>query len=108
MMDKLYQVRLEEIFEGPMDLLIHLIRKNDLDIYDIPIALITDQYLTYIDWMKSMNVDVAGDFILMAATLTQIKSRMLLPLHGAEDDEEGGGSFSPGGGYSRDETLYDL
>ena len=78
-MEKPYQIRLEEIFEGPMDLLIHLIRKNDLDIYDIPIALITDQYLQYLELMKSMNIDYAGDFLLMASTLTQIKSRMLLP-----------------------------
>jgi segregation and condensation protein A len=88
MMDKLYQVRLEEIFEGPMDLLIHLIRKNDLDIYDIPIALITDQYLQYLELMKAMNIDYAGDFLLMASTLTQIKSRMLLPTHEGEEEEE--------------------
>ena len=87
-MDKLYQVRLEEIFEGPMDLLIHLIRKNDLDIYDIPIALITDQYLQYLELMKAMNVDYAGDFLLMASTLTQIKSRMLLPTHEGEEEED--------------------
>jgi segregation and condensation protein A len=88
MMDKLYQVQLEEIFEGPMDLLIHLIRKNDLDIYDIPIALITDQYLQYLELMKAMNVDYAGDFLLMASTLTQIKSRMLLPTHEGEEEED--------------------
>lgn len=88
MTDDIYQVKVADIFEGPMDLLVYLIKKNEVSIYDIPIALITDQYLTYIDWMKSMNVDVAGDFILMAATLTQIKSRMLLPLHGAEEDED--------------------
>jgi segregation and condensation protein A len=88
MMDKLYQVRLEDIFEGPMDLLIHLIRKNDLDIYDIPIALITDQYLQYLELMKAMNIDYAGDFLLMASTLTQIKSRMLLPTHDGEEEED--------------------
>ncbi|MGD9286560.1 MAG: segregation/condensation protein A [Desulfobacterales bacterium] len=88
MMDKLYQVRLEKIFEGPMDLLIHLIRKNDLDIYDIPIALITDQYLQYLELMKAMNIDYAGDFLLMASTLTQIKSRMLLPTHDGEEEED--------------------
>jgi segregation and condensation protein A len=80
-----YKVKLD-IFEGPMDLLVYLTRKAKVDIYDIPIALITDQFLAYIDWMKSMNIDFAGDFLLMAATLTQIKSRMLLPSH--EDDEE--------------------
>lgn len=88
MTEKQYQVRLEEIFEGPMDLLVHLIKKNDLDIYDIPIALITDQYLQYLELMKALNIDYAGDFLLMASTLTQIKSRMLLPIHGDEEDEE--------------------
>jgi len=83
-----YQVKLEDIFEGPMDLLIHLIRKNEVDIHDIPIALITDQYLAYLDWIKSLNIDVAGNFLLMAATLTQIKSRMLLPVHGDTEEEE--------------------
>jgi len=88
MMEKPYQVQLEEIFEGPMDLMIHLIRKNDLDIYDIPIALITDQYLQYLELMQAMNIDYAGDFLLMASTLTQIKSRMLLPTHDDENEEE--------------------
>ena len=88
MIEKPYQIRLEKIFEGPMDLLIHLIRKNDVDIYDIPIALITDQYLQYLDLMKAMNLDYAGDFLLMASTLTQIKSRMLLPTHDGDDEEE--------------------
>ena len=82
-----YRVHLENIFEGPMDLLVYLIKKNELDIYDIPIALITDQYLQYIEWMKMMNINFAGEFIVMAATLTQIKSRMLLPIH-PEDDQE--------------------
>ena len=59
-----------------------------MDIYDIPIALITEQYLQYIEWMKSINIDIAGDFILMASTLTKIKSKMLLPIHGEEDDDE--------------------
>ena len=82
-----YKVKLD-IFEGPMDLLVHLIKKAEVDIYDIPIALITDQFLAYVDWMKSMNIDFAGDFILMAATLTQIKSRMLLPVHDGDEAEE--------------------
>lgn len=82
-----YKVKLD-IFEGPMDLLVYLIRKAKVDIYDIPIALITDQFLEYIDWMKSMNIDFAGEFLLMAATLTQIKSRMLLPSHDDEEEEE--------------------
>jgi segregation and condensation protein A len=84
----LYRVQLDEIFEGPMDLLVHLIRKNELDIYDIPIALITEQYLQYLDWMQAMNLDYAGDFLLMASTLTQLKSRMLLPVHEGEDEDE--------------------
>jgi segregation and condensation protein A len=71
-----------------MDLLVHLIRKNELDIYDIPIALITEQYLEYLEWMQAMNIDYAGDFLLMASTLTQLKSRMLLPVHEGQDEEE--------------------
>ncbi len=82
-----YKVKVADIFEGPMDLLLHLIKKNEVDIYDIPIALITDQFLAYIEWMKSLDIDVAGDFLVMAATLTQIKSRMLLPFR-----EESGNS----------------
>ena len=88
MPETLYRVQLDEIFEGPMDLLVHLIRKNELDIYDIPIALITEQYLEYLEWMHAMNIDYAGDFLLMASTLTQLKSRMLLPVHEGEDEEE--------------------
>lgn len=88
MEESLYHVRLDEIFEGPMDLLVHLIRKNELDIYDIPIALITEQYLEYLEWMQAMNIDYAGDFLLMASTLTQLKSRMLLPVHEGQDEEE--------------------
>jgi segregation and condensation protein A len=73
-----YQIKLE-IFEGPMDLLLHLIKKHELDIYSIPIALITQQYLEYIELMKSLDMEIAGDFLVMASTLTHIKSRMLLP-----------------------------
>lgn len=86
--DKHYRVRLEDIFEGPMDLLVHLIKKHEVDIYDIPIALITKQYLEYLEWMKTMNIDVAGDFLVMASTLAQIKSRMLIPAHENENDDE--------------------
>ncbi|MBU0544300.1 MAG: segregation/condensation protein A [Proteobacteria bacterium] len=88
--EDIYEVHLKDVFEGPMDLLIHLIKKNEVDIYDIPIALITDQYLQYIDWMKSMNIDIAGDFLLMAATLTHIKSKMLLPVNenGVDDEDD--------------------
>ncbi len=83
-----YEVKLDNIFEGPMDLLVYLIQKNEVDIYDIPIALITDQYLGYLAFMEALNIDVAGDFILMAATLTHIKSKMLLPVHDADEPEE--------------------
>ncbi|MDP2643884.1 MAG: segregation/condensation protein A [Desulfobacterales bacterium] len=86
--DQAYSVKLENIFEGPMDLLVYLIRKNEMDIYDIPIALITDQYIEYIDVLQSLNVDLAGDFILMASTLAHIKSRMLIPAHDNEDEED--------------------
>jgi segregation and condensation protein A len=84
----IYQIRLDDVFEGPMDLLVYLIKKHEVDIYDIPIALITDQYLVYIEMMKALNIDLAGEFLVMAATLTQIKSRMLLPVH--EDVEDAG------------------
>jgi len=80
-----YEVRLD-IFEGPLDLLLHLIRKNEVDIFDIPIATITDQYLAYIDIMEALNITLAGEFLVMASTLIHIKSRMLLP--GAGDEEE--------------------
>jgi segregation and condensation protein A len=88
MQEEIYKVQLENIFEGPMDLLVHLIKKNELDIYDIPIALVTEQYLQYLEWMKIMNIDFAGDFIVMASTLAQIKSRMLLPASADEEDED--------------------
>lgn len=74
-----------ENFEGPLDLLLHLIKKNEMDIYDIPIADITAQYVAFIDTMKNLNLDVAGEFLLMAATLVHIKSRLLLPQ--TQDDE---------------------
>ncbi len=73
-----YRVNLE-IFAGPMDLLLHLVRKEEVDIYDIPIAKITDQYIHYIELLKQLDIDIAGDFLVMAATLMQIKSAMLLP-----------------------------
>lgn len=88
MQEEVYKVQLENIFEGPMDLLVHLIKKNELDIYDIPIALVTEQYLQYMKWMKAMNIDLAGDFIVLASTLTQIKSRMLLPASSDEEEDD--------------------
>lgn len=86
--EQAYQVKLAHVFEGPMDLLIHLIRKNELDIYDIPIAFITERFLEYIAWMKSMNINVAADFLVMAATLAHIKSKTLLPDAKADDEDE--------------------
>ena len=77
-MEQLYKIKLPE-FEGPMDLLLHLIKENKVDIYDIPISLITGQYLEYIEIMKELDLEIAGEFLVMAATLIQIKSRMLLP-----------------------------
>lgn len=73
-----YQVKLEA-FTGPLDLLLHLIRKHEVNIYDIPIALITQQYLEYLQLMKELNLSLAGEFVVMASTLVHIKSRMLLP-----------------------------
>lgn len=88
MTDSPYQIQLSDIFEGPMDLLVHLIKKNEVDIYDIPIAFITDQFLAYLEWMKSLDIDIAGDFLVMAATLTHIKSRMLLPTRPSDPEAE--------------------
>ena len=82
-----YEVRLEN-FEGPLDLLLHLIRKNEMDIYDIPMVEITSQYLITLDEMKNLNLDLAGEFLLMAATLLHIKSRMLLPPTNEEEPGE--------------------
>ena len=83
-----YTVKLES-FEGPLDLLIHLIRKNEVNIYDIPISLITEQYLGYLELMQELSLDVAGEFLVMAATLIHIKSRTLLsrPDPSQEDGE---------------------
>ncbi|GAM10818.1 segregation and condensation protein A [Geobacter sp. OR-1] len=81
-----YTVRVDT-FEGPLDLLLHLIRKNEMEICDIPIASITRQYLEYLELMKELNLEVAGEFLVMASTLLQIKSRMLLP--SPEEDEAG-------------------
>jgi segregation and condensation protein A len=73
-----YSVELD-VFEGPLDLLLHLVKKHELSILDIPISFVTEKYLQYLDMMKSMNLDVAGEYLLMAATLAYIKSRELLP-----------------------------
>jgi len=80
-----------EVFEGPLDLLLHLIKKNEVSITDIPIATITEQYLATLELMQGLSLDVAGEFLVMAATLIHIKSRMLLPPGEEEDEEEEGG-----------------
>ena len=82
-----YQVKLDK-FEGPLDLLLYLIKKQEINIYDIPIARITQQYLEYLKLMEFLNLELAGEFLVMAATLMRIKARMLLPRH--EDEEEEG------------------
>jgi segregation and condensation protein A len=82
-----YRIRLPN-FEGPLDLLMYLIKKEEIDIYDIPIAEITRQYLEYIELMRELDLEVAGEFILMAATLIQIKVKMLLPRHEDVEEEE--------------------
>jgi segregation and condensation protein A len=79
-----------EIFEGPLDLLLHLIKKNEVSITDIPIATITEQYLATLELMQNLSLDVAGEFLVMAATLIHIKSRMLLPAGDEEADEDEG------------------
>jgi segregation and condensation protein A len=83
-----YSIKLD-IFEGPLDLLLYLIKKNEIDIYNIPIALITEQYLGYLKMIKELNLDLAGEYLVMASTLIHIKSRMLLPVpEEPEEDEE--------------------
>jgi segregation and condensation protein A len=78
-----------EVFEGPLDLLLHLIRENEVDVHDIPIAAIAGQYVEYLDLMHELNLDVAGEYLLMAATLAWIKSRLLLPPAEGEEEDEG-------------------
>lgn len=82
-----YQVKLENVFSGPLDLLLYLVRKDEVDIYDIQISGITRQYIQYVEMIKTFDLDLAGDFIVMAATLMEIKSAMLLPK--ADPDEQG-------------------
>lgn len=78
-METAYTIKVP-VFEGPLDLLLHLIKENRIDIYDIPISLITNQYLEYLELMKELNLEIASEFLVMAATLIYIKSRMLLPV----------------------------
>ena len=80
-----YQIKLD-IFQGPLDLLLHLIEENEIDIYNIPIALITEEYLAYLRTIQMLNLEVAGDFLVMAATLMQIKAKMLLPAVPSDDE----------------------
>ena len=87
MTDGDYRVELEN-FAGPLDLLLHLIKKEELDIHDIPISRILEQYMHYMGLMKELDLDDAGEFLVMAATLMVIKSKMLLPTELAEDEDE--------------------
>ncbi|MFA5145434.1 MAG: segregation/condensation protein A [Candidatus Omnitrophota bacterium] len=82
-----YKIKLE-IFEGPLDLLLYLVRKDHLNIYDIPVSKVTEQYLEYINLMQLLDLNIAGEFLVMAATLMQIKSKMLLPAEEAAGGEE--------------------
>jgi len=82
-----YKLKLD-LFEGPLDLLLYLIKKNDIDICDIPITKVTEQYIEYIEMMKMLDLEIVGEFLVMAATLIQIKSRMLLPPDPSEEVEE--------------------
>ena len=82
-----YKVRLE-VFEGPLDLLLYLIKKNEVDIYDIPIEEITNQYLEYMEAFKMLDLDIAGEFVIMAANLIYIKSRSLLPVYEQPPEED--------------------
>ncbi len=82
-----YQVELD-VFEGPLDLLLHLVKKHELSILDIPIAFVTEKYLSYLDALSGLDIDVAGEYLLMAATLCHIKSRELLPNPEKDDEDE--------------------
>ncbi|QSO53397.1 segregation/condensation protein A [Alicyclobacillus curvatus] len=97
-----YEITLEK-FSGPLDLLLHLIRKQEIDIHDIPIALITEQFLSYLRAMEELSLEIASEFLVMAATLLAIKSRMLLPRKAAEVSEDGAENIDP-----RDELVLQL
>jgi segregation and condensation protein A len=84
-----YQLKLD-IFEGPLDLLLHLIKEQKMEIHDIPVAEISRQYLKYMELMTDLNLEVAGEYLVMAAELTRLKSKMLLPSHGDGEDGEDG------------------
>jgi len=82
-----YKIKLQ-LFEGPLDLLLYLVKKDHLNIYDIPVAKVTEQYMVYLELMKSLDLNIAGEFLVMAATLIQIKSKMLLPPDPTEQLQE--------------------
>jgi len=82
-----YKLRLGN-FEGPLDLLLHLIKKSEVDIHDVPISTVTDQYIEYLEVMRELDLEIASEFLVMAATLMEIKSRMLLPVEPTEDESE--------------------
>src|SRR5690625_859955 len=84
-MEQTYQVKLD-VFEGPLDLLLHLINKYEIDIYDIPVATITDQYITYLQTMQRLELNIASEYLVMAASLLAIKSQMLLPKPQIDED----------------------
>jgi len=102
-----YQVALD-VFEGPLDLLLHLVKKHELSILDIPIAFVTEKYLEYLDAMAGLDIDVAGEYLLMAATLCHIKSRELLPPQPGDEDEEGMASLLDGGEEGEQDPRADL
>ena len=106
-MDAGYQVNLD-VFEGPLDLLLHLVKKHELSILDIPIAFVTEKYLEYLDAMAGLDIDVAGEYLLMAATLCHIKSRELLPPQPGDEDEEGMASLLDGGEEGEQDPRADL
>lgn len=84
-----YQLKLD-IFEGPLDLLLHLIKEQKMDIHDIPVAEISRQYLSYLDLMTDLDLEIAGEYLVMAAEMTRLKSKILLPSHGDDDDDDEG------------------
>ena len=99
-----HKVKLD-IFEGPLDLLLYLIKKNEVDIYDIPVSMISEQYIEYLDLMKQLNLDIAGDFLYMAATLAHIKSQLLVPTPLPTDEE--GVESDPRAGLYRTRWRWD-
>jgi segregation and condensation protein A len=99
-----YKIQLENLFAGPLDLLLYLVRKEEVDIYDIPISRITQEYLKYIDMLSGLDIELAGEFLTMAAALMEIKSAMLLPRTSLIDDGEGDGE----GADPRSELIRQL